>query len=1231
MSALADRDVHDVVLRLGDSPVGLEYLRHILVSPFTIKAGNHAQKFSFQRIVVPLCMFLTQATVSQSPHRKAMAQVYQLLFDEKLFFPRIISCCEHMMMAGLDRDGVSLVPDTIADEVYVFQPRDACRDIFLPLARLYSMVASRVTDANADAAYRKLYSRIEKISQSFSRPNQEIEKTLCMIEMILQHAEKNQAAAADARREAALCREEQFVNLGLDLIQDGAPSITGPGIFRREGPRHDNDFDDFRQIHIVPTDDEIRSTISPYLPLMSTGSQHVAHPVDRHLDKQFRLLREDMLASIRRGIQSFLGQDMLSQLGPSKSIWRCNGDTLFVFRNISFCGITTQLHSGTDVVIEFDQPSDVGHNTSAQKVKKYWESGPGARLLQYGSLACLIVCGSKAGAAGEEDVMIGTISTRDVKWLSNTQDRARVGIDLINTSSLGKIFNYMKTDPSLQAESVLLQLKGHFFLGYHPILKSLQDHDMTSIPFAEAIIPGAGDSNSGHDLPSYLEGQHISLDLSTSITKNGISDQERAILRNVAPAQLLTTLHQMSDQLDLDDTQIDAFALAMTHKVALIQGPPGTGKTYVGVRIVRALLENSSGPSSQIANPAQQILPGFNHDEGLSKAALDPILCICYTNHALDSFLCSLLQNGVSLESMVRIGSRSKSEVLQERSLNKLVGRSKTREEYGRWKDLQRKATTIEEKIGELNRICTASVVKDIDLFEWIKEEDYEFYECISKPLDDGFERVGGDVAALSSWLKGHSFEGVVPDEISTPSVGRNPSDLLSYHVSDAWEWSLEERHSVGDTLRLRCKEESLELLEGLIAEMAILSEQRLQISEACQLRILQKSKVIGITTSGAAMHQTLLNSLGVRVIMCEEAGEVLESHVLVCLSSATEHLILIGDHLQLRPKVAEHSLSVFSGLGFDLNQSLFERMVSMPETSNICTLLTQRRMRPEISDLLRANLYPSLLDGDNVFRHPPLSGFSESVWFFDHDWKEKSGNNQSAINEQEAHLVLALTKYAMRHGYTGERLAIITPYVGQLLVLKQLFSKSRMTLYISDADIEDLEATGVVINEEARNVTIKDSVRLATVDNFQGEEADFVIVSTVRCNAKSRTGFLKEDNRVNVMLSRARHGMVILGSKETIFGSKNGPKLFRAIVQQLCESSQVDDCIRLKCKSHGTVTVVRSSVDVPDDGGCSEICGARKQCGHACMRRCHPDDINHVVSDTYISSPHFSTPNDDL
>lgn len=77
--------------------------------------------------------------------------------------------------------------------------------------------------------------------------------------------------------------------------------------------------------------------------------------------------------------------------------------------------------------------------------------------------------------------------------------------------------------------------------------------------------------------------------------------------------------------------------------MALVQGPPGTGKSYTGVGLIRVLLDNKA------------------------KGDLGPIICICYTNHALDQLLEHLVDSGV--KQVIRIGSRSKSERLSNLNL----------------------------------------------------------------------------------------------------------------------------------------------------------------------------------------------------------------------------------------------------------------------------------------------------------------------------------------------------------------------------------------------------------------------------------------------------------------------------------------------------------------------------------------------------------------------------------
>jgi hypothetical protein len=128
---------------------------------------------------------------------------------------------------------------------------------------------------------------------------------------------------------------------------------------------------------------------------------------------------------------------------------------------------------------------------------------------------------------------------------------------------------------------------------------------------------------------------------------------------------------------------------------------------------------------------------------------------------------------------------------------------------------------------------------------------------------------------------------------------------------------------------------------------------------------LMTKLDIVAMTTTGACKYREQLRKVKSKIIVVEEAAEVLEAQIVSCLSKETEQLILIGDHLQLQPKVNSFTLSEEYGLSV----SLFERLVSMG-VPNV-RLNQQRRMRPEIGDIVRL-IYPGLKD------HPSVSNFGD-------------------------------------------------------------------------------------------------------------------------------------------------------------------------------------------------------------------------------------------------------------
>ena len=134
----------------------------------------------------------------------------------------------------------------------------------------------------------------------------------------------------------------------------------------------------------------------------------------------------------------------------------------------------------------------------------------------------------------------------------------------------------------------------------------------------------------------------------------------------------------------------------------------------------------------------------------------------------------------------------------------------------------------------------------------------------------------------------------------------------------------------------------------------------------------------------GAAKFRKLLQRLKPRITIVEEAAEVLESHIVTSLTSGCQHLILIGDHQQLRPNPTVFELAKH----YSLDVSLFERMVKtgMPFER----LRLQHRMRPEISKMLDHIYFnPKLENHESVLNFENIKGVNRNIFYVDHDESE--------------------------------------------------------------------------------------------------------------------------------------------------------------------------------------------------------------------------------------------------
>lgn len=204
--------------------------------------------------------------------------------------------------------------------------------------------------------------------------------------------------------------------------------------------------------------------------------------------------------------------------------------------------------------------------------------------------------------------------------------------------------------------------------------------------------------------------------------------------------------------------------------------------------------------------------------------------------------------------------------------------------------------------------------------------------------------------------------------------------------------------------------------------------------------------------------------------------------------------------------------------------------------------------------------------------------------------------------------MVAAIVGYLLRQGLTESDIVVLTPYASQLLELNVALAAS-FNVLVSERDVDQSARSGLAVTS---GDTSHRGVRVATIDTFQGEEANVVVASLVRSNPRRAIGFLREPERVNVLLSRARNGLILLGDPATLTGSPAGERQWGGVLEQLTAAGCVHTAFPAQCQTHGTwpsepLTTIAAFQRAVPDGGCDQPCLTVLPCGHRCPRRCHP------------------------
>lgn len=595
------------------------------------------------------------------------------------------------------------------------------------------------------------------------------------------------------------------------------------------------------------------------------------------------------------------------------------------------------------------------------------------------------------------------------------------------------------------------------------------------------------------------------------------------------------------------------------------KGPPGTGKTYLSVMAIRLMLENSS-----TSDP--------------------PIIVTAQTNHALDQLLRHISKfepNFIRLGAMTQdfdiIQPRTLFEVKKSKRPGKLVGGLRD----GALAKLKRLTVELTERLAPLSknedvhppslfrqyRIITEKQYQSLieGAKEWISgskvtnemgvwlgderveprrfgPEDLGFQEIEEDELDfEQLQEVEGENKKSDNdefeTLKGNRIE------LDEPWTGRNNAVMSAQAVTEElkkpnlWAIPREFRGSVYRRLQSTLKQAIRDEVRKSVGQYTAAAQDGKIGKYEVDYNYLWDTRIIGVTTTGLGKYRALIQSLNPKIVLIEEAAETFESFASIACMPSLQQLILVGDHAQLRGNPNDDGLA---GPPFFLDVSLLERMVR--NKVEYTQLNVQRRMLPEIRRGL-SSIYEDLKDHPSVNGRAPVPGMGGvNSFFFTHNETESSDDHMSKLNHTEADMVCQFFVYLNKNGVSSTDITILTSYQGQRkLLIKKLRKQSSLR---------------------------GQSLEVHTVDSYQGEENAVVILSLVRSNRENNIGFLANENRTCVALSRAQRGFYIFGNAPSLCKSSS---LWWHVVQTMAEKPcRVGFRLPVTCSNHKNTTFLQ-------------------------------------------------------
>eukprot|EP00053_Salpingoeca_punica_P018610 m.183108 g.183108 ORF g.183108 m.183108 type:complete len:1045 (+) comp17467_c0_seq2:72-3206(+) len=303
-----------------------------------------------------------------------------------------------------------------------------------------------------------------------------------------------------------------------------------------------------------------------------------------------------------------------------------------------------------------------------------------------------------------------------------------------------------------------------------------------------------------------------------------------------------------------------------------------------------------------------------------------------------------------------------------------------------------------------------------------------------------------------------------------------------------------------------------LQQLKDHAGELSAADEKRFShLRRACEQELLMNADVICCTSVGAGDPR--LAKMRFRCVLLDESTQATEPECMVPIVLGTKQVILVGDHCQLGPVVMCKKAAQAG-----LQQSLFERLVILGIRP--IRLQVQYRMHPALSEFPSNTFYEGSLQ-NGVTAGERLMPSVEFPWpvpevpmfFYATTGQEEiSSSGTSYLNRTEAAIVEKVVTKFLRSNVNPSQIGVITPYEGQRAFL-----------------VNYMQFNGAMRKE------LYEQLEVASVDAFQGREKDYIVLTCVRSNEHQGIGFLNDPRRLNVALTRAKYGVIIVGNPKVL------------------------------------------------------------------------------------------------